>query len=49
LEIKVDGASLYKRVTLIIREGHIVKVFYPIFPPDKNAENVIAWLQEHPF
>lgn len=49
LEIKVDGASLYKRVTLIIREGRIVKVFYPIFPPDKNAENVIAWLQEHPF
>ena len=48
LEMKVDGMSLYKRITLIIREGHIVKVFYPVFPPDKNAENVIAWLEENP-
>lgn len=48
LEMKLDGVSLYKRITLIIRERHIVKVFYPVFPPDKNAENVIAWLEEHP-
>ncbi len=48
LEIKVDGMSFYKRIILIIREGRIVKMFYPVFPPDKNAENVIAWLEENP-
>ena len=47
LEIKLDGVSFYKRVTLIIREGSIIKVFYPVFPPDKNAENVIRWLEEN--
>jgi peroxiredoxin len=36
--------TLLKRVTLIIRDGRIEKVFYPVFPPDKNAEEVIAWL-----
>jgi peroxiredoxin len=40
----VDGTTLYKRVTLIAREGTIHKVFYPVFPPDKNAEEVLAWL-----
>ena len=48
LEMRVDGASFYKRITLVIRDGIIVKVFYPIFPPDKNAENVISWLNENP-
>jgi peroxiredoxin len=37
--------TLYKRVTLIIRDGEIVKVFYPVFPPDRNAAEVLAWLQ----
>jgi peroxiredoxin len=40
----VDGMTLYKRVTLVIREGQIVKAFYPVFPPDRNAEDVLAWL-----
>ena len=47
LEMKIAGTSFYKRITLIIREGHIVKVFYPVFPPDKNAEDVIAWLKNN--
>jgi peroxiredoxin len=47
LEMKLDGVSLYKRITLIIRKGRIVKVFYPVFPPDKNAENVIEWLKNN--
>lgn len=46
LEMTLDGVSFYRRITLIIREGFIVKVFYPVFPPDKNAKNVIAWLEE---
>lgn len=40
----VDGWTGYKRVTLVAREGVIAKVFYPVFPPDRNAEEVLAWL-----
>ena len=41
---EVDGMTLIKRVTLILRGGVIAKVFYPVFPPDRNASDVIAWL-----
>ncbi|MDV6375616.1 peroxiredoxin [Deinococcus arenicola] len=40
----VDGLTLLKRVTLIVRDGVIEKVFYPVFPPDQNAAQVLAWL-----
>ena len=40
----VDNITLIKRVTLIIEDGKIIKVFYPVFPPDQNAANVIDWL-----
>ena len=43
----VQGTELYKRLTLIIETGKIEKVFYPVFPPDKNAEEVLAWLKQH--
>ena len=39
-----EGVELYKRVTLVSRAGAIAKVFYPVFPPDRNAEEVVAWL-----
>ena len=39
-----EGATLYKRVTLVFERGRIAKVFYPVFPPDRNAEEVVAWL-----
>jgi peroxiredoxin len=39
------GMTLLKRLTLVIDDGKIVKVFYPVFPPDKNADEVIAWLR----
>jgi peroxiredoxin len=42
-----DGATLYKRVTLVLDAGRIAEVFYPVFPPDRNAEDVIRWLKEH--
>lgn len=45
LEMQVEGRSLYKRITLILKNGFITKVFYPVFPPDKNAEQVIEWLK----
>ena len=40
-----SGMTLLKRMALIIDDGVITKVFYPVFPPDKNAEEVIAWLR----
>jgi peroxiredoxin len=42
---EVAGMTLLKRIALVIDDGVITKVFYPVFPPDKNAEEVIAWLQ----
>jgi peroxiredoxin len=39
------GLTLLKRMALVIDDGVISKVFYPVFPPDKNAEQVIAWLK----
>jgi|SRR5947209_7976517 len=40
-----EGMILIKRLTLIVEDGTIVKVFYPVFPPDRNAGDVIAWLE----
>jgi peroxiredoxin len=39
-----DGSRLYKRLTLVAERGRIVKVFYPVFPPDENAAAVAIWL-----
>jgi peroxiredoxin len=39
-----EGAQLYKRVTLVLDAAHVSKVFYPVFPPDRNAEDVVTWL-----
>jgi peroxiredoxin len=39
-----ESMILIKRLTFIIEDGRISKVFYPVFPPDKNAEEVIKWL-----
>jgi peroxiredoxin len=41
----VAGMTLYKRMALVIDDGTIVKAFYPVFPPDKNAAEVVAWLK----
>jgi peroxiredoxin len=41
-----EGVRLLKRLTLILSDGKIEKVFYPVFPPDKHAEEVIAWLSK---
>jgi peroxiredoxin len=40
------GMRLYKRITLVVLGGAIAKAFYPVFPPDRNAAEVIAWLRE---
>jgi peroxiredoxin len=41
----VQGMTLIKRLTLVIRQQHIEKVFYPVFPPDKHGEQMVAWLK----
>jgi peroxiredoxin len=42
---EVAGHTLYKRLALVAEHGRIVKVFYPVFPPDRNAADVVAWLR----
>jgi peroxiredoxin len=41
----VGGATLLKRMALIIEDGVIAHVFYPVFPPDQNAAEVLGWLR----
>lgn len=41
-------AELIKRLTLVLCDGRVEKVFYPVFPPDANAAEVQAWLARHP-
>ena len=45
---EVEGQILYKRLTLVARAGRILKVFYPVFPPDKHAQEVLTWLRSCP-
>jgi peroxiredoxin len=40
------GAMLYKRITLVVQACSIAKVFYPVFPPNENAGQVLAWLEQ---
>jgi peroxiredoxin len=41
----VDGMTLIKRMAWVVDDGVIAKTFYPVFPPDKSAEDVVCWLQ----
>ena len=41
-----SGMTLLSRMAMVIEDGTIVKVFYTVFPPDKNSEEVIAWLPD---
>ena len=43
---EAEGMTLVKRLTLIVEDGEILKVFYPVFPPGRNAEEVIWWLSQ---
>ena len=45
---EADGMTLMKRLALIIRDGRVEHVFYPVFPPDSNAADVAAWLKDNP-
>lgn len=39
------GMTLLKRLTLVIDDGKVSHVFYPVFPPDENASTVMRWLE----
>lgn len=41
-----EGVELYRRVTLVLEAVYVAKVFYPVFPPDRNAAEVVDWLRE---
>lgn len=43
---RTGGATLIKRLTLVVEDGEILTVFYPVFPPGRNAEEVVSWLSE---
>ncbi len=45
---ELSGSTFYRRLTLIVRAGRIVKVFYPVFPPDSDSAQALGWLREHP-
>jgi len=45
--MSVAGLTMIKRLALIIDDGRITHVFYPVFPPDRSAGDVLAWLQSH--
>ena len=38
---------MYKRLTLIVKKSEIVKVFYPVFPPDKHVSVILDWFKKN--
>ena len=44
---RAGDLELYKRLTLVAESGRIVKVFYPVFPPDTHPAEVLAWVESH--
>jgi peroxiredoxin (alkyl hydroperoxide reductase subunit C) len=46
--MQVAGLTMIKRLALIVDDARITHVFYPVFPPDRNAGDVLAWLKENP-
>jgi peroxiredoxin len=45
---EAGGTTLYRRLTFVAEAGTIVKVFYPVFPPDRSAAEVLSWLADRP-
>jgi peroxiredoxin len=45
---EAGGMRLYRRLTLVARAGRVAHLLYPVFPPDRNAAEVAAWLRRHP-
>ena len=45
--MQVAGLTLIKRLALVIDDSRITQVFHPVFPPDRNAGDVLEWLKEN--
>jgi len=45
--MEVAGLTLIKRLALIVDDARITHVFYPVFPPDRNAGDVLEWLKKN--
>ena len=41
---EAGGLRLYGRLTFVAEQGRIVRTFHPVFPPDRDADDVLAWL-----
>lgn len=41
------GQTLLRRLTLVLRDGVVEHLWYPVFPPDRHAGEVLAWLRSH--
>ena len=46
---ELQSTTMYKRLTLIVKDSTIIKAFYPVFPPDKHVFEVIEWLENNHF
>jgi peroxiredoxin len=46
--MEVADLTLIRRIALIIDDARITQVFYPVFPPDRNAGDVLQWLKANP-
>ncbi len=44
----VEGTRFLKRLTLMVRDSRVEHVFYPVFPPNQSADQVLRWLEAHP-
>jgi len=44
--MSVENILMIKRITLVIQDGTIKKVFYPVFPPNKHPNDVLQWVKE---
>jgi peroxiredoxin len=44
---QVENKTMYKRLTLILKDSEIIKVFYPVFPPDKHIFEILEWLENY--
>ena len=45
--LEVEGKIMYKRITLIVKDSKIIKVFYPVFPPDEHIFEILDWLKRN--
>jgi peroxiredoxin len=44
---EVAGQTLLRRLTLVLRDGRVEHLWYPVFPPDRHADEVLAWLRSN--